>query len=165
MGFSPGGADRVFFITSVTWGRRALFQSDQFAQLFLGTLFHYCYEGCYQLHSFVLMPDHFHLLVTPAQTLSIEKAVQRIKGGFSFRVKKELGFAGEIWEPSFTNHRVRDLEDYDSHRKYIELNPVRRGLCSQVGEYRYSSANSAFVLDPPPPGLKPKSCFAFSSQG
>jgi hypothetical protein len=55
MGFSPGGADRVFFITSVTWGRRSLFQSDQLSQLFLETLCHYRDQGCYQVHDFVLM--------------------------------------------------------------------------------------------------------------
>ena len=165
MGFSPSGADRVFFVTSVSWGRRAIFQSDQFARLFLDTLFHYRDEGCYLLHSFVLMPDHFHLVLTPAQALSIEKALQRIKGGFSYGVKKELGFAGEIWEHSFTNHRVRDLEDYESHQTYIERNPVRRGLCFQPSEYAYSSANPIYALDPLPQGLKPELHVASFSHG
>jgi len=35
------------------------------------------------------MPDHFHVLITPAQDVPMERAVQLIKGGFSFRVKKE----------------------------------------------------------------------------
>lgn len=164
MRFSPGGADRIFFVTFVTWGRRALFQSDQFARLFLDTLFHYRDEGCYQLHSFVLMPDHFHLILTPAQTLSLEQAVQRIKGGFSYRAKKELRFGGEIWERSFTNHRIRDLEDYEVHQQYIQMNPVRR-LCARPEEYAYSSANCAFALDPLPQGRKPKSFLAPVSQG
>ncbi|HKU23218.1 MAG TPA: transposase [Terriglobales bacterium] len=155
-GFSPGGADRVFFVTSVTWGRRALFLSDRFARLFLEILVHYRGQGCYQLHDFVLMPEHFHLLLTPAKTLSLEQAVQRIKGGFSYRTKKDLGFSGEIWERSFTNHRIHDLDDYAVHRQYIEVNPVRKRLCSQAAEYAYSSANPAFVLDPLPRGLKPR---------
>ena len=164
-GFSPGSADRVFFVTSVTWGRRSLFQSDQFARLFLDTLFHYRDDGCYRLHSFVLMPEHFHLILTPAETLSLEKAVQRVKGGFSYRVKRELGFAGEIWEHSFTNHRVRDFHDYEVHRMYIELNPVRRGLCAEPQEYAHSSANVAFTLDALPPGLKPEPLLATFSRG
>jgi putative transposase len=40
----------------------------------------------YLLHEFVLMPDHFHLLITP--TLTLERALQLIKGGFSFRPKE-----------------------------------------------------------------------------
>jgi putative transposase len=165
MGFSPSDGDRVFFVTSVTWGRRALFQSDQMAQLFLEMLRHYRDQGCYQLHDFVLMPDHFHLILTPAQTLSLEQAVQRIKGGFSYRAKKELRFGGEIWERSFTNHRIRDLDDYEVHQQYIHMNPVRRRLCSVSREYFYSSANPAFEVDPLLQGLKPKSFLATVSQG
>jgi putative transposase len=52
----------------------------------------------------VVMPDHFHALVTPADEISLEKAVQFIKGGFSFRLKSSL----PVWHPSFTNHRIRD---------------------------------------------------------
>jgi putative transposase len=51
------------------------------------------------------MPNHFHLLITP--TLTLERAMQVIKGGFSYRARKELGFAGEIWQPSYYDRRVR----------------------------------------------------------
>jgi hypothetical protein len=42
----------------------------------------------------------------------LERALQLIKGGFSYRAKKELGFASEIWEKSFHDWRVRDWEEY-----------------------------------------------------
>ena len=60
------------------------------AELFLDTLQRYREQHKFLLHEFVLMPDHFHLLLTPAPEVPMEKAVQLIKGGFSFRVKKEL---------------------------------------------------------------------------
>jgi len=63
--------------------------------LFLDVLFHYWQQQKYLLHDFVVMPDHFHLLITPIVTL--ERAMQLIKGGFSFRAKRELGFrAGDL---------------------------------------------------------------------
>jgi putative transposase len=65
------------------------------------------------------MPNHFHLLLTPAAEISLEKAVQFIKGGFSYRAKRELHFAFEIWQASFVNHRIRDAEDYKHHHTYI----------------------------------------------
>jgi len=92
----------------------------------------------YLLHEFVLMPDHFHLLTTPV--VSLEKAVQLIKGGFSFRAKKELGSNMEIWRRGFADHRIRDAEDFDKHLHYIHLNPVKKHLCASPAEYRYSSA-------------------------
>jgi len=79
---------RTFFVTAVTWGRRAIFRSEPMAQLFIDTLQRYRTQNKFLLHEFVLMPDHFHLLITPAHEVSLEKAVQLIKGGFSFRAKK-----------------------------------------------------------------------------
>jgi putative transposase len=99
------------------------------------------------------MPDHFHLLITP-QT-SLERAVQLIKGGFSFRVKRELGFSGEVWQRGFSDHRIRDAEDYDKHVRYIHLNPVKRRLSNRPEEYKYSSAYPGWKLDPVPQWLKP----------
>jgi putative transposase len=146
--------EQTYFVTSDTWERRAIFNTDLWARLFFKTLLSHR-EGFYLLHEFVLMPDHFHLLITPSTAL--EKAVQLIKGGFSFRAKKELGSNMEIWRRGFADHRIRDLEDYDKHVHYIHLNPVKKHLCTRPSEYRYSSAFPGWKLDPIPRGLKPES--------
>jgi putative transposase len=99
------------------------------------------------------MPDHFHVLITP--TLSLERGIQLIKGGFSFRAKQVLGSNAEIWQRGFADHRIRDAEDYDKHLHYIHLNPVRKHLCGDPAEYRYSSAYPNWKLDAIPQGLKP----------
>ena len=125
------------------------------AQLFIEVLQHYRRQGKYLLHEFVLMPDHFHVLITP--TITLERALQLIKGGFSFRATKELGFGGEIWQTSFYDRRVRDIKEYYAFREYIHLNPVKRGLASLVEEYPYSSARPGFNLDGLPQRLKPVS--------
>jgi len=123
------------------------------ARLFLGVLFGYRSQEKYLLHEFVLMPDHFHLLITPLLTL--ERALQLIKGGFSFRANRELGFQGEIWEKSFYDRRVRDWEEYSAYRQYIHRNPVKRGLALVPEEYPYSSARTGLALDAVPQRLKP----------
>src|SRR5437868_8120511 len=110
---------RTFFVTSITWERRAIFRAEPFAHLFLEVLFENRDKKRFALHEFVLMPDHFHLLITPVSELSLEKVVQYIKGGYSYRVKKDLGSAAEIWQASFTEHRIKDDEDYERHREYI----------------------------------------------
>jgi putative transposase len=107
------------------------------------------------LHEFVIMPDHIHVLLTPLT--SVEKAVQFIKGGFSYRAKKELGSNMEIWQKGFSDHRIRDANDYALHVSYIQQNPVKERFCANPNEYPYSSAYSGFVLDPAPQGLKPHS--------
>jgi putative transposase len=80
---------RTFFITSSTWGRRPIFRAEPLAQLFLRTLEDYRRAGKFLLHEFVLMPDHFHVIITPSHDIPLERAVQFIKGGFSYRVKRK----------------------------------------------------------------------------
>jgi putative transposase len=143
--------DGTYFITASAFEKRSLLQSERMAQLFMDVLFHYRKQGQYLLHEFVVMPDHFHLLITPV--VSLEKAMQLIKGGFSYRVKKELGFAGEVWQTSFYDHRVRDASEYTRMRHYIHMNPVRRGLVIAPEDFPYSSAKMG--LEEVPQRLKP----------
>jgi putative transposase len=143
---------QTYFVTSDTWERRALLRADSWARLFFKTLLSHRGES-YLLHEFVLMPDHFHLLISPMITL--ERAVQLIKGGFSYRAKKEPGSNAEIWQRGFADHRIRDSEDYDKHLHYIHLNPVRKHLCASPAGYRYSSTYPGWKLDPIPQRLKP----------
>ncbi|MGA2964886.1 MAG: transposase [Terriglobales bacterium] len=142
-----------YFITASTFQKQQLLQSDRMVRLLLDVLLSYRSQEKYLLHEFVLMPDHFHLLITPLSTL--ERALQLIKSAFSFRAKKELGFHGEIWEKSFYDRRVRDWEEYSAVRRYIHRNPVTKGLASVPEEYPYSSATPGLTLDTVPQRLKP----------
>jgi len=141
-------------ITTETWGRRSLFQAERWAKLLIDTIYHYRGRA-YLLHEFVIMPDHIHVLITP-QT-SLEKAVQFIKGGSSYRAKKELSSNLEVWQTGFQDHRIRDANDYSSHIAYIHNNPVKEHLCEHPQDFPYSSAHLGFELDPAPQGLKPQS--------
>jgi len=96
------------------------------------------------------MRDHFHLLITPAEDVSLEKAMQYIKGGFSFRVKKEFGSSLEVWERSFNEERVRDSAQYSQFREYIHMNPIRAGFATAPEEYVFSSAHASAAVDPSP---------------
>lgn len=144
---------QTYMVTSSTWGRRALFSKENWAKLLVDTLYHYR-GSAYLLHEFVIMPNHIHLLLTPKT--SLEKAVQFVKGGFSYRVKKQLGSNMEVWQKGFSDHRIRDARDYRLHQIYIFQNPVRKNLSARAEEYPYSSAYSGFDLDDVPQGLKPE---------
>jgi len=142
-----------YFITASTFQKRNILQSDRMAGLFVDVLLHYRKQEKYLLHEFVVMPDHFHLLITPLETL--ERSMQLIKGGFSYRAKKELAFAHEIWQPSYYDRRVRDVDEYLSFREYIRHNSVKRGLARSPEQYAYSSAAQGLELDGAPQRLKP----------
>jgi putative transposase len=147
-------AGHTYMVTSATSDRQGHFRNERWARLLIDTLYHYR-GSAYLLHEFVIMPDHIHVLITPLTNL--EKAVQFIKGGFSYRAKKELGANLEVWQKGFSDHRIRDAGDYAEHILYIRHNPVRARLCEIEEEFPYSSAHVGFELDSAPRGLKPES--------
>jgi len=114
---------QTFFVTIITADRTRVLQSQRAASLLRETLFHYRDEKRYVLHPFVIMPDHLHLLLTPADAQSLERCVQCIKGGFSHEFRARIGWRGEIWQRSFHEHRIRDGQDYREHCAYIADNP------------------------------------------
>jgi putative transposase len=133
----PARSERTgtFFVTSATFHRRRLFQVAANAELFLETLQQYRREGHYKLHAFVVMPDHIHLLLTP-QGITIERAVGLIKGGFSHR----MGSKFPVWQRGFTDHRIRDRNEFVMRLNYIHQNPVRARIVELCEGYPYSSA-------------------------
>jgi putative transposase len=137
---------RTYFVTAVTTGRRSFFQVTSHAELFIDTLQSYRQQGKFELYAFVVMPDHVHLLLTPAPEIPLEKAVQLIKGGFSFRFKSNF----DVWERSYDNRRIADSGQYDACIKYIDQNPVKAGLAES---YPHSSKSQHGLVDTRPAWL------------
>lgn len=144
----------TYFVTTQTWGRRSLFQADELAKLFIEALYNYRSMGNYLLHEFVIMPNHVHLIVTPTG-ITLERTMQLIKGGYSHSLRVNGRPTLEVWQPGYTDHRIRDAEDWAQHVEYIRFNPVRAHLCSRPEEFKYSSACDCYELDPTPQRLKP----------
>ena len=139
---------RTYLVTAVAAQRHSLFQVTATAELLQQTILDYRSQGKFLLHAFVIMPDHFHALITPAPDVSLEKAVQFIKGGFSFRLKSK----SDVWMRSFNESQITSRDKFLNCVRYIEENPVRRGLVSPPQEYPFSSAGQSF--DPIPVHLK-----------
>jgi putative transposase len=140
---------RTYFITTTTANRRRLFQVEANAQLLLDVLMEQRVKKRFHLHAFVLMPDHVHAILTPAPDVSLEKAVQFIKGNFSHRLNSKL----PVWTPSFNETQIRYLESFESFRHYILQNPVRSKLVAIAEEFPYSSAGKKHSIDPIPEHL------------
>ena len=130
---------RTFFVTSRRADSKPILQTDRMAALFIEVLRCYMRAGKFKINEFVVMRNHVHLLVTLGAEISIEKAMQLIKGNFSFRAKTELGFLGEIWQRGFSDVRIKDEESFRAHQLYIYNNPVKAGLASVPEEYPHGS--------------------------
>jgi putative transposase len=83
------------------------------------------------------MPDHVHLLIEVCGDMTIEKAMQLIKGRFSHRLSHEFGYKGEVWQRGFTEVQVLSKQNFEAHRAYIAENPIKAGLVASREEYPF----------------------------
>jgi putative transposase len=144
----------TYFVTTKAWQNRSLFHVSELADILVGRIITCRYQGAYLLHEFVVMPDHLHLMLTPAETTTLEKALQLIKGGSSHEIHKLRGHKIQIWQAGFHDWTIRDSADYAAKREYIWMNPVRARLAERAPDWPYGSASGRFVLDVAPDRFK-----------
>jgi putative transposase len=137
----------VYFVTTDTWERHAIFINNVLAAIVVEQIVSCRDRGFYKLHAFALMPEHLHVLLTPSDETSIEKAMQMIKGGSAHRIGIERPQAFPIWHRSFHDRWIRDAEQFWQAKLYIEQNPVKAKLAEAAEQYAWSSANGKVVLD------------------
>jgi putative transposase len=137
-----------------------LLTDDSWREPFSRSIQRACERHRYQLLAFVYMPEHVHLLVWPRHDASrIEDLLRAIKRPYSAQIKQRLREAGSSLlgrltirqRPGVMTFRYwqegpgydRNLVEPDTILaaiKYIHMNPVRRGLCLQTIDWRWSSA-------------------------
>jgi len=137
---------QTYALTTIAHQRRRVFQPTTIAELFITTLFRYRDAGKFHLHTFVVMPDHVHILLTPAPDMAIERCTQLIKGGFSFAARKD--HPGEIWQEGYHAHRITDADDLRNQTAYILNNPTKKRLV----DYPWVSSATPYAnrMDAPP---------------
>jgi putative transposase len=90
----------------------------------------------YVLHAFVVMPNHVHLLLTPA--IPLPKLTKSLKGITAKRANVILGQTGKsFWQEESYDRQVRDGREFEQIRRYIENNPVSAGLVQDASDYRW----------------------------
>jgi putative transposase len=114
-----------------------LLQSERKAMLFIDVLRSYVGARKFQLHDFVVMPDHAHLLITVGNDMTIERAMQFIKGGIFPSLKKEFGYRREVWQRRFFEVRVDNRQCFLRYRDYMAQDPVKAGLADSPGRFPY----------------------------
>jgi putative transposase len=108
-----------------------------------GCFRHYLHEACSlhgcNIHAYVLMTNHIHLLVTPDSEGSIAKTMQSVGRRYVQYFNRTYQRTGTLWEGRYRATLI-DSENYlFTCYRYIELNPVRANMVNHPGEYRWSS--------------------------
>jgi putative transposase len=95
----------------------------------------------YQMHSFVVMPNHVHILVTPQVVAT--RWLGPLKGFTAHEAKRMLGLSGQpFWQDESYDHLVRSDAEFERIRAYIESNPVKAGLVAAQESWQWSSAHN-----------------------
>lgn len=118
--------------------RQAIFDDDDDRRRMLEQLAGCLREQALALHAYVLMPNHFHLLVTPAVDGAIGRAMQSLGRRYVSAFNARHGRSGTLWEGRYRSHLVGP-DDALRCMRYIELNPQRNGLASSLHEPAWSS--------------------------
>src|ERR1700733_1921286 len=92
-----------------------------------------------RLHSFVVMPNHVHMLITPYR--SLRQVTNWIKGVSAREANQALNPTGQrFWQDESFDHWARSVQEFEKIERYIHENPVRAGLVREAVDWRFSSA-------------------------
>jgi putative transposase len=95
-------------------------------------------RGWYQVYSYVIMPNHVHILLEPSVELA--RITQWSKGRTARVCNRLLGRSGAFWQDESYDHWIRCYEELEETARYIENNPVRAGLVRSADQWKWSSA-------------------------
>jgi putative transposase len=136
----------TYFITICAHMQQNLFQRDEVAELMVATFEKYRDAGEYELHEYVVMPNHIHLLLS-LNHQNLGRIIQFIKAGFSHALHQHGCAFATVWQQRYYDRRIRDENEFAEVAEYIRQNPVRKGLVESAADYPFSSARVS--------GLKP----------
>lgn len=126
---------REYFVTTVLQGRPPLFTDLYLARAFIRVLRETDKAELGLWLAWVLMPDHFHGLVSLGAEDSLSALLQKLKGASALELNRRLKRSGPLWQPGFYDHALRKEEDRVETARYIVANPLRAGLVKHLGDY------------------------------
>jgi REP-associated tyrosine transposase len=132
-------AGHTYFLACCVEKRRHLLHHPKWASAAIELYYEARARGDILLHAYVVMPDHYHVLLTLEGYPSISDLVRRLHSAFSRQVRQGMVVEGRVWQRRFYDHVIRDERDFLAKFGYIHDNPVLAGLVSDPRDYPWSS--------------------------
>jgi REP element-mobilizing transposase RayT len=137
----------AYFVTTNVYNRQKLFSNPQIPGIVLSALFFLREEGYYRLYSFVIMPDHLHIIMLPQESKTVSQIMHSLKTYTAKIINDLLGRSGKVWQDGFCERIIRTESDLREKASYIETNPVRAKLVDSPETYLFSSAHCREKMD------------------
>jgi putative transposase len=113
----------------------------------------------YRLYGYCLMSNHFHLMLEPLPGQSISRILQSLTVAHTWRYHREHRTVGHVWQGRFKSPIVQSDEHALTVLRYVEANPLRAGMVTDLRDYPWSSY-PAHGLGQPDPLLAQLPCWA-----
>jgi len=110
----------------------------ELAEIVRDGLLHGC-GATHDMHAFVIMPNHVHVLTTFRDNYRLCDVVRGWKSYSARRINAKLGQNGAFWQREYFDRYIRDEMHFERVRSYIEHNPVTAGLTEIPEHWRYGS--------------------------
>jgi REP element-mobilizing transposase RayT len=102
-------------------------------------------QGWYRLLGFVVMPDHYHLVIGLGERKPLDRVMQSLNRFTAGQVNEALDRSGMLWEEGYYDHLLRDRRDFDAVLEYVHNNPVEAGLVELQEDWPFSTANPRYM--------------------
>ena len=130
-------ARHVYFITVCCAKRECFLKPDVAARAAARTLHRLHVEKHINLHAWVLMRDHMHLLIELDDSKTLSAGMARINSCVAKAVNQALGRHGPIWQGAYFDRGLRKVEDIAVAIRYLLNNPIRAGIADNIEQYSY----------------------------
>jgi putative transposase len=131
--------DRWYFITAHTYNQLEIFHSSKHQDLWLRALFHLAPEFRIFPFAWVLLWDHYHLLIHVEKSLELPKFIQRFHGSTAFSLNQNDKARGRTVWYNYWDHCIREERDLWTRFNYIHHNPVKHRYVKAMKEWELSS--------------------------
>ena len=134
----PSDQSVIYFVTVCCESRRKVFTNDLAVKITLESLIKCAAATEWNIWQICFMPDHVHFVVAPMKDREqkLSKLMQRWKSSSKQRLNR-AGVMGDVWQKEFFDRLLRSDESLTEKWRYVEMNPVRAGVCSPPEEYPY----------------------------
>jgi putative transposase len=119
--------------------RQQVFVDREDREFFLAQLAELAQREKVQVHAYVLMDNHLHLLLTPQQEGALSRLMQSLGRNYVRRFNQRHGRTGTLWEGRYRSTVIESERYLLACMVYIDLNPVRAGMVLAADQYGWSS--------------------------
>lgn len=139
------GAERFYYLTKNLLDKKSdLLVRPNHAEIAINRFFWAREKRWFNLLAFVVMPNHYHLVIQLGLQRTLEETMQQVNRLASREINTLSGSRGTIWQDGLYDRRIRPHEDINDYVTYVHMNPVRKKLVEKMEDWPWSSAHARY---------------------